>query len=113
MRKIRSDLLIKRLRQERGLTQERLSRGICSLSTLSKIERGEHVPTFWVFKQLMQRLGENPGKYWFGVATLEDRQIVRQRDEIERLLWENTAESNDEAEKLMGNFMQKLRGGGH
>ena len=37
------DEIILRLRNELGLTQEQLSRGICSMSALSRIENGEKI----------------------------------------------------------------------
>ncbi len=51
---------IRSLRLEHGLTQERLSDGICSASSLSKIENGSQVPSRQTFRLLMERLGE-PG----------------------------------------------------
>lgn len=47
---------IRRVRLERGLTQERLSEGICSPSTLSRIENGSQVPSRRTFQLLMERL---------------------------------------------------------
>lgn len=48
---------IKYRRSELGLTQEELSEGICSVTTLSRIETGSHPPTRAHAQALLQRLG--------------------------------------------------------
>lgn len=45
-------------RRRHGLTQEELAFGICSVSTLSKIETGKQMPHCRTFEALMQRMGE-------------------------------------------------------
>lgn len=87
MSNVRGDILIKKLRRERGLTQIQLSEGICSTDTLSRIERGERVPSRWVFEQLMQRLGENPKNYFTDVVTTEDKKIADLKSELRDLLY--------------------------
>ena len=49
--------LIKGKREELGYTQEELADGICSVTTLSRIENGERMPTKDHFTLLLQRLG--------------------------------------------------------
>lgn len=49
--------LIKKKREELGYTQEDLADGICSVTTLSRIENGERMPTKEHFEMLIQRLG--------------------------------------------------------
>lgn len=46
-----------------GYSQEELCYGICSVSSLSKIENGEQVPTRGTFEALMQRMGMSAGVY--------------------------------------------------
>lgn len=48
--------VIKRLRKSKGLTQEELAFGICSVSTLSKIENGRQTPHYSTFKALLRRV---------------------------------------------------------
>ena len=48
--------VIRKRRIDLNLTQEELSFGICSVSTLSKIENGERYPNKKNFDALMQRL---------------------------------------------------------
>lgn len=49
--------LIKERRLELGITQEELADGICAVTTLSRIENGERVPSKNHFEMLIQRLG--------------------------------------------------------
>ena len=49
--------IIKNRREELQLSQEDLAEGICSVSTLSRIENGERIPSKNHYEMLMQRLG--------------------------------------------------------
>ena len=49
--------IIKNRREELQLSQEELAEGICSVSTLSRIENGERMPSKNHYEMLMQRLG--------------------------------------------------------
>ena len=49
--------IIKNRREELQLSQEDLAEGICSVSTLSRIENGERMPSKNHYEMLMQRLG--------------------------------------------------------
>ncbi len=49
--------IIRDRRRELGITQDELASGICSVLTLSRIERGTQVPHDYTLLQLMQRLG--------------------------------------------------------
>lgn len=55
--------IIKRERKRQGISQEKLSDGICTPSWLSKIESGVCTPTNSLFEMLMQRLGKNSSQY--------------------------------------------------
>lgn len=48
---------IKYRRIELKVSQSELSRGICNVGTLSRIENGEHLPRNEILEQLLQRLG--------------------------------------------------------
>ena len=54
--------LIKRLRKQRGLTQEELAYPIIDRATLSKIESGKVMPSKRTTEALLQKLGFNPVK---------------------------------------------------
>lgn len=49
--------IIRKRREELGLSQEELSDGICSVPTLSRLENGERLPTQNNLERLLQRLG--------------------------------------------------------
>ena len=101
MSNVRGDVLIKKLRQEKGLTQVQLSEGICSKDTLSRIERGERVPSRWVFEQLMERLGEDPKKYFTDVVTTEDKRVADLRDELKGFLRDKSVEGIQKSKELL------------
>ena len=54
--------VIRDARIRSGMTQEALAFGICSVSTLSKIENGRRMPQVRVFEALMDRMGESSGR---------------------------------------------------
>ena len=45
--------VLRKCRLEKGITQKELCEGICSISTLSRIENGEQHPTRSVFNMLV------------------------------------------------------------
>ena len=49
--------VIKQKREEKGISQKELCKGICDHSTLSRIERGKHESSVTTLKMLLQRLG--------------------------------------------------------
>ncbi len=49
--------VIRDARIRSGMTQEALAFGICSVSTLSKIENGRRMPQVGIFEALMDRMG--------------------------------------------------------
>lgn len=51
--------VLRKCRLEKGITQKELCEGICSISTLSRIENGEQHPTRSVFNMLVSRMGED------------------------------------------------------
>jgi len=50
-------MIIRRRRTELGLSQEDLADGICAVTTLSRIENGERMPTQNHLEMLLQRVG--------------------------------------------------------
>lgn len=50
-------ILIRQRRETLGLSQQQLCQGICDRSTLSRIERGDQVPSYSTLRALLQRLG--------------------------------------------------------
>ncbi len=51
--------MLYQLRTKRGISQEELCQGICSIATLSRFEAGERRPDIFVFHALFQRVGKS------------------------------------------------------
>lgn len=54
---------IKKCREEKGISQKELCKGICDNSTLSRIERGKQDPSISILKMLFQRLGVDEDQF--------------------------------------------------
>lgn len=50
-------VILKRCREQKNLSQQRVCDGICDVSTLARIENGKSVPNNYTFQCLMERLG--------------------------------------------------------
>lgn len=81
-------LLLKDLREKKGLAMKQVCEGICSVSTLSRIEKGIQNPYYMVFTSLMTRLGCNPEKYYFSVTDREEFDFISQMRRIEELIYD-------------------------
>ena len=93
---------IRQLREEQNVNQEDLCRGLCSKSTLSRIERGCHVPSMGTVALLLQRLGVNEDSLSFLLGTAE-MEISNLHKEIEAL---NAQRKYDEALQKIGRMEQ-------
>ncbi len=93
---------IRQLREEQNVNQEDLCRGLCSKSTLSRIERGCHVPSIGTVALLLQRLGVNEDSLSFLLGTTE-LEISNLHKEIEAL---NAQRKYDEALQKIGKMEQ-------
>lgn len=93
---------IRQLREEQNVNQEDLCRGLCSKSTLSRIERGCHVPSMGTVALLLQRLGVNEDYLSFLLGTTE-LEISNLHKEIEAL---NAQRKYDEALQKIGRMEQ-------
>ena len=72
MKEVYIGSIIRKRRQELGLTQEQLCRGICETVTLSRIENGKQTPSRSKLNALLQRLGM-PGERYY--ALLSEQEI--------------------------------------
>lgn len=77
--------VIRRTRESMGITQEKLSDGICSVENLSRIETGKVRPNRNTFEKLMERLGKSGEKYLPFVHG-EDMETHILRDKIGALI---------------------------
>ncbi len=91
---------IRRLRIERGLSQEQLVEGICSPSTLSRIENGSQVPSNRILRLLMERL-DGPGySYAHFLSPLEFNQEVLKEDLLEAMEYGDMEKAIELLQKL-------------
>lgn len=93
---------IRQLREEQNVNQEDLCHGLCNKSTLSRIERGCHVPSIGTVALLLQRLGVNEDSLSFLLGTAE-MEISNLHKEIEAL---NAQKKYDEALQKIGQMEQ-------
>lgn len=93
---------IRQLREEQNVNQEDLCHGLCNKSTLSRIERGCHVPSIGTVALLLQRLGVNEDYLSFLLGTTE-LEISNLHKEIEAL---NAQRKYDEALQKIGRMEQ-------
>jgi len=101
MELFQAGILISSLRLERGWTQELLCKGICGRRNLIRIEKGEHIPELFTFTALMQRLGEDPAKYYSGIVTIGDKMLMDLDERLTNLLRKKEEEFDREAEILI------------
>jgi DNA-binding XRE family transcriptional regulator len=91
--------LIKEARLAYGFTQEKLAEGICSRETVVKLEKGERTPSWFVCKQLMERLMLDPNIYLHAISDSEDIAIVQRYNSMMLNLYQkNYDAAKEEAE---------------
>jgi transcriptional regulator with XRE-family HTH domain len=95
---------IYQLRRQAKLSQHQLCQGICSISTLSRIENGEIEGHFSHLEIFMQRLGRDINLYINTFPTAADFEEKQQRDKINVLL---ASRKHDEARALIGELENK------
>ena len=67
-----ANLMIRESRKAQGLTQEQLAEGICSRETIVKLEKGERKPNWFIFTNILRRLGLDPDIYHGDVVSEDD-----------------------------------------
>lgn len=95
---------IRRIRQEKGISQEALYEGLCSRSTIHRIESGEQNPNFFTAINLLQRLGLDENSFLIPLGP-RDFEICNLQKEIVALnaqsQFEQALERIDRLEKLV------------
>lgn len=73
-------IIIRQRRDMLGLSQQQLCQGICDRSTLSRIERGDQVPSYYTLHALLQRLGmqEKDIRFFLSQPDFETAQLQRE-----------------------------------
>lgn len=70
-------------REKAGISQEKLTRGICKSATLSKLEWNEQNISKWKIDALLQRLGRSQDNFWT-IVHIGDYNLMEQRRKIWR-----------------------------
>ena len=83
--------IVRRMREEAKIGLEQLSRGLCSVATLSRIEAGEREMDLLLAWRIFQRLGYKIDKYEL-YATEEELQQWEQRSQMEELAFREDTE---------------------
>lgn len=107
------------LRTRNNISQQRLSKGLCSDATLSRIELGERVPDKFLTDALYQRLGKSPDKFEVFLSD-KDYMLYEQRKAIEKALYrgyyakaEELLEKYQKMKECKGNlhmqYLQKIQ----
>ncbi len=78
--------IILRLRKGRLLSRRSLAEHICSTKHLERIEKGLHSPSVFLFERLLERLGQQPDKYIYTFANINDRAIYTQTCRLRALM---------------------------
>lgn len=78
--------LIRELRTSRGLSQEKLSEGICSPQTLSRAESGTTILTYPNLTAIMQKLGASTNDYFDSFMSAQEYKCYQKRNEVNSLL---------------------------
>lgn len=84
--------IVHKMREEEKLGLEQLSKGLCSVATLSRIESGEREMDLLLACRIFQRLGYKLNKYEL-YATEEELQQWEQRRQMEKLADRKETES--------------------
>lgn len=92
--------MIRNLRKEKQMSQSKLAEGICTISTLSRIENGNQAPTRSTLHRLMERL-DWPGFSYVDYDNGTDLKLIKLRKEIIRCI---EYEFYNELEELLWNY---------
>lgn len=76
--------LIRSIREKRRISREKLSRGLCSATTLGRYEWGERIPDKFMADALLERMGQIPFQYEF-IGSEQEFQFRMIRNQIEKL----------------------------
>lgn len=93
---------IKETRERRGYTQEELSHGICSASSLSRIETGLQKPNSQTLDALLERIGTSNGAFTEFVSK-EEADFYEQKREVQSAI----IDQNYEKLKVLLDKMEK------
>ncbi|MCL2572128.1 MAG: helix-turn-helix transcriptional regulator [Defluviitaleaceae bacterium] len=100
--------LIKRLRKQKGLTQEELAFPIIDRATLSKIESGKVMPNNKTLENLLEKLGFAPHKITDFFHDEEMADALKILNELDNLLTFQTYDQKDPVVSKIDDLIQQL-----
>ena len=111
--------IIHTLRTCNQISQEKLARGLCSVSALSRIEACERIPDKLLLDALLQRLGKSPDKLE-SIVTAGDYELYIYRENIQNcildkdyekagLLLEEYAGKKEAEERVHKQYILKMK----
>ena len=92
-------LFIRASREAKGYSMEEISRGICSIPTLSRIEAGERVVDYIMIEALLERMKISKAEYEF-VLDNDDYAEYMKREEIRKLIFQKEYEQAEQKIQL-------------
>ena len=96
--------MIKSMRTDKKVSQKQLSNGLCSISMLSYIEKGEKIPSFELRQRLLDRLG---GSFQSNINIFKGKEYYDKREKanLVRLIkeenWSELREKQDKIEERL------------
>ena len=103
MKNTNSGKIITSLRMDRKISLKMLANGLCSIATLSRIERCERIPDKLLLDAIFQRLGKSSDKLEV-ILTDSDHKLYLHRQQIEKCI---IAGDYQEAKKLLDEYANK------
>lgn len=98
MARYRAGELIRRMREQAGLTQEQLADGIMDRTNLARLEAGTQSVSKTKMDELLNRLGHSSERFFSYVQTNKDFEIYDLRDRLDAYM---RCMDTENAEKLM------------
>ena len=93
-------LIIKLTREARGISQEELSDGVCSVQTLSRIENGKVKVKRTTYQQLMEKMGRE-GEKNYSVLSTDDFDLLDTMVEVNNMLFRHEYEEAEKKLKML------------
>lgn len=100
---------IRKLRLEKNISSTKLSKGLCSVSMLSKIESGERYPDYFLLQSLVERMGESLSEYDI-LATEQEvtyNNLLKEFWLLKNTHGENEEELNELVDKIESTMVTK------
>ena len=98
--------ILYKIRKEQKLGQTELCHGICSISTLSRIESEDRIPDLLLFETFITRLGKDNSKWEF-IVSKKDRDLLELRNKIEYFIWSEKWSELEDKLKQYGKLLKR------